>query len=295
MSVSIGALTTKWVTGFVSASGGTYDISVFTFDGSNFSEVTTGGAALLDSAYEGVLGFGGNDDNWITIYGAYQGGAYRFRKTGSGYNAEDISKYFGIRVEAGGFEPAIIGPITERSGSESVENWYVWSLTGNNPTLVKIFGVSGGSIIGAVDLRDEILPGAPISALFKLNSSSKNSIVLDALVTDENNVREMKRFTDGGFDRSKSYRVVSVNASSYPWPVGAATIASSGIDTNGAHVNFFMSSNDEDWTPAGLGEKIQLDQKRPGLFWMAETEPGSGSWSSPFFDYIRIDMEVMPQ
>jgi len=294
--VSVGVLSTKWVAGFVSTNGSsTYNISIFTFDGNNFSDVTADGTDLFTSAYAGTLGFGGNDDNWIAIYGAYQGSAYRFRKSGDRYEAEDISKYFNIRVEAGGFEPSIIGPVTKPSGSESIENWYVWSLTANDPTLVKIFGVSGGNIIGAIDFRDEILPGAPMGASFKLNSSSENSIALEALVTDEKNIQESYLFTDYGFDRSKQYKVVSVNGSSYPWPVGVATISSSGINENGAKVKFFMSSNDTDWTPASLGEETQLDRKQPGLFWMAETEPGSGIWSSPFFDYIRIDTEVIPK
>ncbi len=293
--VFIGALNTKWVVGFVSTNGGVYGISIFTFDGNNFSEVATNGADLFSSAYEGTLGFGGDDDNWIAIYGAYQGNAYRFRKSGDNYEAEDLSKYFDIRVEAGGFEPSIIGPVTEPSGSESIENWYVWSLTANNPTLVKIFGVAGGNIIGAVDFRDEILPGAPMGALFKLNSSSKDSIALEALVTDESNIQKSYMFTDYGFDRSKQYKVVSANGSSYPWPVGAATISPSGVSEDGVQVKFFMSSNSRNWISATLGEKIQLDRKQPGLFWMAEVEPGSGNWSSPFFDYIRIDTEVIPK
>jgi len=294
--ISIGALSTKWVAGFVSTNGsGTYNISIFTFDGNNFSDVTADGTNLFASAYVGTLGFGGNDDNWIAIYGAYQGSAYRFRKSGDSYEVEDISKYFNVRVEAGGFEPSIIGPVIEPSGSESIENWYVWSLTANNPTLVKIFGVSGGNIIGAVDFRDEILPGAPIGALFKFDSSSKDSIVLDALVTDENNIQKPYLFTDYGFNRSKQYKVISANGSSYPWPVGTATISPSGISEDGVQVKFFVSSNSRDWTSAVLGEKIQLDRKQPGLFWMAEVEPGSGIWSSPFFDYIRIDTEVIPK
>ena len=134
-----------------------------------------------------------------------------------------------------------------------------------------------------------------MGALFKLDSSSENSIILESLVTDENNIQRPYLFTDYGFDRSKQYRTVSTNGSSYPWPVGAATISPFGISEDGVQVKFFLSSNSKNWTQASLGEKMQLDRKQPGLFWMAEVEPGSGNWSSPFFDYIRIDTEVIPK
>jgi len=138
-AVSIAALDSKWLVGFTLREGEKYRGEVFSYDGKKFTLLKLPNPIVSD--YFGVFGFGGEDKDFLVVYGAYQGMAYRFQDK----KVIDISKFFDIRVMKGGFKAEVI-----KTKNSSGVNWYVFSLTNNRSRILKLWQNGTEDIAGEV-------------------------------------------------------------------------------------------------------------------------------------------------
>ncbi|MDP2933314.1 MAG: hypothetical protein Q8N81_04245, partial [bacterium] len=156
-AVSIGSLTKRWLVGVTVKNENNYEGLVYGFDGQNFFRLLT--PAPIVSPHFGILGFGGGENNFLVIYGAYKGIAYHFQ----GDTVADISRFFDIRVMNGGFKAEVLF-----TAFESNINWYVYSSTLYHPVLIKLWQNRGTEIAGEMVLND-LFQRYDESAVFKLS------------------------------------------------------------------------------------------------------------------------------
>lgn len=313
VNISIGALSSRFVVGIVTKNGG-YEGWVYSFDPTTsvFQKVFGEANTPFLSQYEGKFGFGGTDDDWLAIYGGYEGIAYRIR---AGKPFTNISRFFGIRVMENGFEPSVIRSVTvncklsTQGGSayggknDNCVSWYVWSLTPNNPHLIKLYeNPDDGTIAGAFDFTPRLFGSASArQASFRLGPSTSsgqagtegNTLVLEAKV-ESGGGTEMYVFRDNGFKSSNDMSVESVNINNYPAEVVSATIVDDDLFLGNASVRFYLSNNGSDWVESQVGQETNFpDSHGHQLLWRAVFAPGGNSASTPpYFDRVRIDYKV---
>ena len=290
-NVSIGTLGEKWLVGVTAKEKEKYEGWVFFYspstDGSAYSRVFGEANAPFLSDYEGTIGFGGTKDNWIALYGAYEGQAYHIRE---GKPFQNISKFFGIRAMAGGFHPAIL-----RAGDGVDARWYVYSLTKGRPVFIKLFQDGNvGDIRGSMDFTQSVLGTNFFKVSFAVADVRGGTTALeaDALTNDGN--EELWQFVDEGFKVPSLARVVSINLNNYPAEVWTATIVDSDVFEGKSNIEFALSNDGVSWIPARIGEPVVFpDPNNNRLFWRATFQPEDGArFSSPFFDRIRVDYKV---
>ncbi|MBI2279042.1 MAG: hypothetical protein HYU81_03205 [Candidatus Brennerbacteria bacterium] len=278
-SVSIGGLETVWLVGVVIEKNGAYEGRVFTFDGAKFEDALDPMSAPFQSPYRGTLGFGGTDNDWIAIYGSYEGTAYHIRGSG----AENVSRFFGIRAMEGGFQPVVL---RAKSG------WYVWSLTDGKPKLIKLFENGTGNVSGALDLTRAAFPvGARRGSL---GQEGGGRLVLK--IATAGGETEWKEFRDLGFSKDAPREIVSKNLNTYDAEVRRATIAEFEAAREGGVVELYLSNDGAAWVRAEVGREVEFrDPAGVKLFWKARIDPAGPDGYSPFLDRINIQMKVKPQ
>ena len=223
------------------------------------------------SRYAGSIGFGGSDDNFVVIYGAYEGQAYYVH----GGKADNISHLFGIRVMQGGFKPAVL----------KGDDWYVYSLTEGTPKLVKLFQNGGDSIVGGIDLTRSLFQSGVKSALFRL--SGNRSLLAD--VRGPGAAAGSWEFVDKGFDKSAVREIVSVNINNYPAEGVEAVIAKLSALGGGGSAELFLKNDDGAWNRAEAGVKITFKNKNGRqLLWRARFIPDNNPYTTPFLDTIQL-------
>lgn len=282
VSISIGALDSRWLVGTVEQLAGRYLGRVYYFDGEKFSPVLAGNKPLFESRYSGVIGFGGDDESFLVVYGAYEGQAYLIKE---GVLPDDISEFFGIRVMNDGFHPAVIKSIVD----DDVV-WYVYSLDKNKPKFIKLFQNGTERIRGIVDLSRFLFAPNVETALFAPETDGRK---LKARITSNAGVQEFWEFLDKGFDKTKELEIVSININNYPAEIRRAKISQIDLAGEGADIDIFLSNDGEKWHKVSFGEEIVFpDKKGRRLLWRAVFKPLGGQYTSPFFDRIRIDYVV---
>lgn len=286
-NVSIGELTSRWVVGVVTSGGGKYEGWVYTYDGSSFQKVFGQANTPFQSTYKGVMGFGGTDDDWIAVYGGYEGIAYHIR---AGSPFTDVSKFFSIRMMDNGFQPVVT-----RVDAFGKTMWYVWSLSDRQPELAKLYEDSSGAIVGAVNFTRRLFANTGASrASFRYAGTQGNSVLLQALLAYGGGNTETYVFSDSGFAAPSTAVVESVNISNYPAEVRSATITEAQVFTGAGSVKYYLSNDGNSWVAAEPGKEVVFP-KSDGhlLFWRAEFTPSfDAAQTPPFLDKIRIDYKV---
>ncbi|MEW6617221.1 MAG: hypothetical protein AB1333_02260 [Patescibacteria group bacterium] len=286
-NISVGTLENEWLVGIVAREKSMYEGWIFFYDGTSYQRVFGDANAPFLSEYDGIIGFGGTSDNWLAVYGAYDGKAYHIRE---GKPFQDVSQFFGIRAMRGGFQPAVI-----RAGDGVDARWYVFSLTKGNSVLLKLFqDGTAGNIRGAVDLTQLVMQNAFSEASFMLQSVRGGTTVLSGNMMRNGGSRELWQFVDEGFNVPSFARVSSLNLNNYPAEVWAATIVEADVFEGKSDIEFALSNDGKEWVPARVGEFIAFpDNSQKRLFWRATFTPESGArFSSPYFDKIRVDYKV---
>ncbi|MFA5131415.1 MAG: hypothetical protein WC467_03230 [Patescibacteria group bacterium] len=190
VALTIGALDTRWLLGLTLKEGDAYQGRVYIFDGNKFSPLIFGDQTeKISSPYLGQFGFGGSDTDYLVIYGAYRGEAYRFQAA----TVTDISTFFDFRVMATGFRPEIIKATNGR-----VVNWYIYSSSLGRPRLIKLWQNSDGKISGEADYQN-IFSNSGESASFRLVAAAADKFVLLATIRQDN-METNRVFTDRGFE-----------------------------------------------------------------------------------------------
>lgn len=288
ISLSIGRLDTVWLVGTVVESGaGEYEGRTFSFDGSNYENALDPVAAPIRSRYPGTLGFGGGDRDWIVVYGAYEGIAYRVRESTGSARVIDLSRFFGVRVMENGFEPLVL---------RGAGSWYVGNMAQGKPKLVKLFENGTGAVAGALDLTRAVFPLGTREAALALDGSTLLTTGGGRLVIklEANGAPEWRAFRDLGFLKTDTREVVSKNLNTYDASeVRRAKIEEFDASLVGGSVEFFLSNDGITWLPAEVGREIAFpDPSGAQLLWKARVTPAGDDDFSPFFDRIRVQFWI---
>ncbi len=276
ISLSIGALENKWVLGGVFEKDNGYGARVFYFNGTNFAKIDVS----ISSPYKGWLGFGGSDNDWLLIYSGYEGLGYRARTSSEGKtNITDISRFLGIRLMDGGFEPAII---------RADVYWYIFSLTNGFPKLIKLFENNSGEIQGVVDLLQFLaLPADAGTISFTPDKSDFRR--LSGKIKYRDVREEFWSLSDLGFDKSKALKIVSTDLDNYSLAVTKAKISSLDLSLGGNQADFFLSNNGREWYKTSFDKEVVFpDSNGRELYWKAEFYPSSDPETSVFLDRISL-------
>ena len=278
VGVSVGALEKTWMVGVTTRSGEDYLGWLFSFDGSTFRNVQREEKEMFLSRYAGAIGFGGSDDDWMAVYGAYEGKAVRVR----GGAIDDISRFFGIRVMGGGLDPEIT-----RTGSGDGATWFVWN-KGAMPKLLKLFQNGTEKIEGAIDLTNEFgadLQG--VTSLFVAPASDSHTLVVKMI---RDGSEEYWRFVDEGFDTAAPKEIVSASLTNRILPVVLASIERLEYADAGAAMELFLSNDNLAWEETKIGETVTFgNQGGDKLFWKIRVDAPRDKFSSPYFGQIEVD------
>ncbi|MBN2198094.1 hypothetical protein JW698_02825 [Candidatus Wolfebacteria bacterium] len=284
-NLSIGALDSQWVVGGVFSKNGGYEVKVFYLNPNNF--VFTKIDIPINSSYLGFLGFGGNDNDWLLVYSAYEGLGYRISNLPTGETKIiNISNFFRTRLMGGGFEPAII-KINKSNNFDTC--WYVFSLTERFPRFLKFFQNRSSEIQGVVDLSGFLTLPLVVEAISFLPEKSDYFYRLPAKIKYYDGREEFWLLSDFGFDKSKSLEIFSVNINNYSFPIKKAKISMLELALGGNQADFFISNNGKDWREVSLKEEISFSESNfEQLYWKVKIYPSNESETSVFFDKIVI-------
>ena len=282
VNISIGSLTKRWLVGVTIKNKSDYTGMIYSFDGRGFARILT--PAPIRSPYSGVFGFGGGENNFLAVYGAYQGIAYHFQ----GDKISDVSRFFDIRVMSGGFKPEILFTAFEKN-----VNWYIYSSTSYHPVLIKLWQNGGTEIAGETVFRD-LFDRRDESAVFKLSRAENSAIILLSKVK-RGAGESWHYFHDRGFKNESSGLLMSVPIA-HDGDISVieiAKIAQSrlGIDAASADkAAFYFSVDGLDWRKLGNETNVDIEVPATRYFFLKAIFPSfKDRFYSPFISDMIFD------
>lgn len=279
-AVSIGSVGQRWLVGFTLKDGENYRGEVYYFNGHDFTVLNL--PEKIKSPYFGLFGFGGEPTDFLVIYGAYQGQAYRVQGT----NFTKIDKFFDIRLMGKGFKPEII----KASSGDSV-NWYIYSTTLGRPHLIKLWQNRTSEIVGEIVYN--IFSASDQGAAFKLLANNKNSVSLLARVSNGPDI-EWKDFIDYGFKNNFSAIWTSIpivrNSNS---KININKIVSSIIQADSpsqAAIRLFFSLDGREWQDISDLQDIDFSTPQIPYYFLKLTFPAqTDKFYSPFIESLNFN------
>ncbi len=281
-SVNIYPLSKTWLLGFVFQDEEGERGLVYSFDGSSFKNLDSEQefSFVSRSGFEGAtFGFGGDDDNFLVMYGGYDFIAYQDVKG----KKTDVSRFFGLKVSDGGFSP-IAFKIDK--GNDTV--WYVCSLQEKKPRLIKLWQNSSDSIKGSLSFSEILLDKREKadSAWCRLNENND----LELLISHQGSYYG-KIFKDNGFIQKDSLFISQDIASGRN--INTATFNSllacddKFCDANVLRnlLQFKVSDDAKNFFEANLGEEISFSKEASGLYYSISAKAKNNDKNySPWID-----------
>jgi len=257
-----------------------YQPKVWWFDGYDFKEIK-----LLDdvgktvvSKYLGQMAIGGRTDSILILYSADDGLAWQV----NGSEVRELSHFFGLRVNGGGFAPKIV---YLGQGQDTV--WYVFDQAGQQARLIKFWHNGTSWIEGGVDLTAS-LPSD--SQAVYLTADSNNN--LTAKIIAGTGQASLWLMLDHGFIAPSSSQVTSVNLTVYdrvkPQIVGAVVAGAVG-GWSGLANQWSLSTDGDNWQSVQLGQRLNFQQPVSQLWWRWQVQPNANAYLSPCLKMITIN------
>lgn len=284
-AISIGALSRRWLVGFTLKNGQAYSGSVYYFDGRNFSRLIT--PEPISSPYFGLFGFGGEEADFILLYGGAEGIAYQVK----GNNLTKLNKFFNLRTMDGGFRAGII-----RAAYQDNVNWYIYSKTTGRPRLIKLWQNRGSEIAGVTAFPNLFSSSEPQVA-FKIESTAANKIRLLARIVDANGTVSWKEFSDYGFknDFSGVLTTLSQSHDGNNSEIIIRKVANSQVDIDSSSrtlVKSFFSLDGKKWQDLPLGQGFDFVAPKTKTYYLKLMIPSqTDKFYSPFIDNISFDYQ----
>lgn len=282
VAVSLGELTKKWLVGFTIKDGSNYRGRIFYFNGKKFTPLDLP-AEIFSSSF-GLFGFGGEEADFLAIYGATNAVAYRVR----GGVAANISRWFSPRVMGHGFKPEIL-----RIGRGSDIVWYIYSSTLNRPQLIKLWQNDTADIVGEA-VFEKLFGDSTISVGFKLVSSQNDRIILLARL-EEGGAEVWRIFIDSGFKNTQTATLVTKpithDGAASPIIINSIVRANLDLDQDSARfVKFLFSGEGEAWRKISSGADPDFSTGKIKNYRLQIIFPASSDrFHSPFLDSILFD------
>lgn len=282
-NVSLYPLANSWLVGFVGGEGKAERGLAYQFDGQSFSNLDPDNRFpfVSDPDFIGArIGFGGSDDNFLVMYGGYYFSAYQVRNG----QKRDVSRFFGLRVADGGFAPLAL---KKEEGGETI--WYVCSLEGSEPRLIKLWQNSSDSIKGALSFSKTILETQEKADLAWCRLDENNNL---EVIIGRNNQYYHRRFIDNGFIQKDSVLLTN-NIISKNRQINTATFSNllacdnKGCDNSVLNnsITFSLSGDGENFFAGELDKEIKFPDKSQGIYFslQAKSEVGNQHYS-PWID-----------
>lgn len=280
INLTVSLLADRWLIGGVQKiAEKQYQPLAWLFDGRSFEAVK-----LLDkigqpvtSQYLGYLAAGGRAESFLVLYSAYDGLAWQV----NGSEIRDLSHFFGIRINAGGFRPKII---YSEQGSDTT--WYVFNQSAQPVRWLKFWQNKTAWIEGGLDLSKE-LPIDSQSAHFVANGQK-----LLAKTVDSREQAKLWLVNDLGFIAPANGQIVSVSLNTYdkvkPRIVGAILVDAIG-GWSGIDQQWSLSADGQNWQNVELGQRLDFIQPAEELWWRWQVSSSTNQWQSPCLKKITIN------
>ncbi len=275
-----------WAVGIVLKTDGGYAGYAYLFDGNLFSPIFPNGGKAFDSQYEGQWGFGGTADDFLAVYGAYQGKGYRVR----GNNISDISNLFDVRMMKGGIRPSIV-----KAGNGNHAAWYIFNEEENNRAVfVKLFQNGTPDIVGEADLSGTF----PAALSYLAVTGASNQFPFSLSVYGEwAGTSHTWNVVDNGFKiPSGSVAAVSVNLNNYqnveiPYLIG---LTPKDFSAGGANVTFEARNTDSGtWEAVSPGVDHWFSNSHgAALEWRMTVKPGGNPEYTPYLGDLLVEYKV---
>ena len=277
-AISIGVVGKNWLLGFTLKEGNTYSGFVYSFDGKKFTPVLPD--KNINSPYFGRFGFGGEESDFLVVYGAYKGVAYRVQEEA----VTDVSKFFDYRVMDKGFKPEII-----KASNTDYTNWYVFSLSTDKPHFLKLWEDKNNNISGEISYLDSSNNNDSIFLMPLKNNSSEVSLFAKI---GNSHTYSWKTFTDRGFHNQsdgllyfdkvnmavsiKKLANAKLGSDDFPFPEG----------------QLLFSNNETNWQIIPQGYYLNQDfitDKISGFFLKVIISKQNNKFYSPFLKEVLFD------
>lgn len=280
--LTIFALKAKWLIGIVTGVATQERAWVYSFDGLAFSPLITDSSDhQIYSRYRrggGKVFFGGDDNDFLILYPAYDAAAFRWRNN----NIEDISRFFDLQVLAASFSAQIF-----KLREKGETNYYICGLSEHRPLLMKIWSQDEESSGGALDFSPLYFKNNFQAEQILCARSNVNSL---AIAARKGGSQELWNFTDLGFDHSKVRQVRSVNLQSREVAVKAAVIADMEIIANGSDYSFSLSNKANNFQAINPYLWHYFEEENDEIYWQLTIQPGENNYRSPWFSHVnRLD------
>ncbi len=280
VAVSLGTIGENWLVGFTLKKDSKYQGLVFYFDGQKFSRLNI---PEFNSDYSGLFGFGGVKNDFLVVYGAYKGEAYRVRPN----EIKDIGRFFEIKVMTKGFKPEII-----RAFNSLDIHWYVYSATISRPWLIKLWQNRTPEIVGEA-VFDNFFSFTTESAIFKLVESNLSETILLAKVK-ENNQEIWQVFKDRGFKNENPAEVISTAIARFdaaPFIIEKIAHNSINIDNSSRSlVKLWFSAGGDNWRQLSSTADQNFETPATRKFFLQVTFPKfKDKFYSPFLEAVLFD------
>lgn len=251
---------------------------VYRFDGLSYVPVITSGSDYrIEPRFQrggGKISFGGTAEDYLILYSGYDGRVYRVREG----KIDDLSRFFGLRVTAGGFEAQVFS----RKGV-----FYVCSLTESKAKVIKVWQDKEGKAAGALDLS---LPMAaqgwrPDSIRCAVNPAG--GLVIAA---NTGGAWGLWNFRDKGFDNAQDRTVQSGNLiRQKEIRLEAAVVADLGLEAQFGY-ELFLGNDPSTMSLSAPYVWQTFPAEGSGLYWQLKFKGDKDTSYSPWLDHInRLD------
>ncbi len=283
-AISIGTIASHWTVGLTLKEGSNYRGRVYFFDGLIFSPlVFSDNSETISSPYFGLFGFGGEESDYLIIYGAYKGIAYRFLNS----EPTDISSFFDIRVMLGGFRPEII-----KVKNDQYSNWYIYSGSLGRTQLIKLWSDNSDKISGEVVFKD-IFSISDEAAHFSILSNNSNEISLLAQIK-RSGLDYWQVFSDHGFKNQTPgilvFSPVTYDSGLIIKQIANVSLGSQFLPCLDQKLSF--SFDGKDWQTALVGQDLSQKftlQAVNKLFLRVDFPAQTNKFFSPFLAEVSFD------
>ncbi len=281
-AVSIAALDKVWLVGYTIKDTLNFRGEIFYFDGQNFTRIITPDAII--SSYFGLFGFGGTENDFLIIYGAYDGIAYHVL---SG-NITNISKFFSMRLMADGFKAEVI-----RTAYQDNINWYIFSSTLGRPHLIKLWQNRGPEIVGVTAYEKLIDNGVDSVALLAVTAEVDKTTLIARSHSRNGNV--FSTFIDRGFNSADAglLTTIPLTHDGLGSKISIKKIAKSVLDLDSASrpfVGLLFSVDGANWQDVPLGENLDFFAPDTTTYFLKIIFlPFQDKFYSPFLDSVSFD------
>ncbi len=285
VNISLYPLKNDWLVGIVFKAGEEERGIAYRYNGKTFSNLDTNKSLnfISRAGYSGArFGFGGDDNNYIVLFGGYNLVGYQFTKD----KIIDLQSFLGLRVADGGFAPVII---KQNRGQETL--WYICSRTEGKPKLIKLWQNGSESVKGVLSLTEALLNETDSAASVRCRAGEKAGEL--ELAYENNGQTKIKVFEDNGFKQDIDYVLSSKNIFLDKGEINSVNFGGllacdnkeCGDGTMKNSLQFLVSFAGQKYTVANLNRELNFPAQSRGLYWQIKTvRKNTSADYSPWID-----------